>query len=127
MKIISISLGDKNIDALQTIKNAMGHANNSEAIRAAINIALEKINKENSIKGIANATISTIHPRKTEKFISETKHKFNKIIIGQNHSCINENKCIDNFILHGKSEEIINMRNTLIKNKDINKVIFSWV
>ncbi|MEM4257199.1 MAG: hypothetical protein QXD98_02455 [Candidatus Diapherotrites archaeon] len=124
MKIISISLSEKNIQDLENIKQLLGKANNSEAIRTTIKTTLEKLEQEKNIKGIINAVLIITHSHKTEKFVSNTKHEYKKIIKIQNHYCTKKEKCIDYFILQGSAKKIKEMKNKFQKNKGIEKTLF---
>lgn len=127
MKILSVSLTEKNLRDLNEIKNSLGKANNSEAIRTAIYNTLQKIEKEKNIKGTINAILIISHSHKTEKLVSKTKHEFREIITTQNHYCTKKDKCIDYFMLYGDGQKIKQMKNVFEKNKEIEKIIFSEI
>ncbi|GEM_PF-1958319 len=123
MKIVSASLTEKNISDLNFIKKELGLANASEAIRTALNSAVEKIEKEKHFSGVQNAILVIDHSHKTEKFVSSTKHGFQSLVKGQNHYCTTGSHCIDTFLLHGPAEQIKKMRNSFLKNKDLEKIV----
>ncbi|MBI2597569.1 MAG: hypothetical protein HYW50_00045 [Candidatus Diapherotrites archaeon] len=125
MNIVSVSLTEKNLSDLERLKVARGLENVSQAVRAAIADSLKSIETEKEFEKIRTAVLIASHSHKTEKFLSEAKHAFQKLVKSQNHYCTNGNECIDIFLLGGNGTKIKKMRDVLLKNKDIKKIVFA--
>ncbi|MDO8634448.1 MAG: hypothetical protein Q7K34_04120 [archaeon] len=122
MKVVSVSLTDKNLEDIETIKNDRGLANNSEAVRCALLDCIEKIGSEKSFAGKQGTVLIVSHSHETEKFVSQTKHRFQSLVRTQNHFCTTGERCIDLFLLSGPGEKIKKMRDTFFRNKKIEKI-----
>ena len=121
MNIISVSLTEKNLSDLDRIKKERGLANSSEAVRSALNDAIEQIDSEKGFSGNMNAVLVVNHSHATEKSVSQAKHAFQALVKSQSHYCTTGDKCIDMFFLSGSAEKIKKMKNMLLKNKKIQK------
>ncbi len=122
MEIISISLSEKNIQDMGAIKSAWGLSNKSEVVRASLREAIRAIHAEKELTGRMAALLVVQHSHETEKFVSEVKHGFIKLIRSQNHSEINPSQCIDVFMLSGRAEEIKKMKNAFSNNRKVKKI-----
>ena len=123
MKIVSVSLSEKNISDLEKIRFELGLSNASETVRTALSDSIEKIQKEKSFAGSQNALLVVRHSHETERFVSKTKHAFQKLVKLQNHYCSEKNQCTDLFLLSGDAVLIKKMRNALLKNREIEKLV----
>ena len=122
MKIISFSLSDKNVKDMETIQDSWGLSNKSEVVRAGLREALQKIETEKQLQGKICALIILQHSHETEKFVSDIKHEFIKLIKSQNHAEVETDYCIDVFLLKGNADEIKKMKNALGNNRKIKKI-----
>lgn len=123
MKIVSVSLTEKNLSDIERIKSDRGLANVSEAVRSALLDSVEKIDSEKNFTGKQGAVLVVSHSHVTEEFVSQTKHSFQTLVKTQNHYCTTGNKCIDLFLLSGSNEKIKKMRDTFFRNKKIEKTV----
>lgn len=122
MKIISISLNEKNVKDIKEIQKEWGLSSFSEAIRASVRETQKQIADERNLKGQLQALLIVRHNFETEKFVSKTKHEFQKIISSQNHYCILNDQCLDVFLLNGKIEKIKKFKNKIVDNNKIQNV-----
>ena len=121
MKIISISLSDKNKQDIQDVQAYFGLNNTSEVIRTALREALKSAEEEKKLSGEINALLVVFHSHETEKMVSQIKHRHARLIKSQIHSEIKGESCIDLFLLSGDANEIRKMRNAFLKNYKIKK------
>ena len=84
---------------------------------------MQKLDEEKEFDGQKEAVLVVNHSVDTEKFVSKTKHSFQQIIKSQNHFCSNKHECVDMFLLSGSAEKIKKMRNALLQNKNIKKIV----
>ena len=122
MKIISISLSEKNIQDMELIQTEWGLSNKSEAVRASLRETLRAIQEEKQLQGNLDAVLVVQHSHETEKFVSEIKHAFIKLVKNQNHSEVKTGHCIDVFLLQGNADEIKKMKNALANNRKIKRI-----
>ncbi|MDO8628040.1 MAG: CopG family ribbon-helix-helix protein [Candidatus Diapherotrites archaeon] len=122
MKIISISLNQKNVDEIGGIQKEWGLSSFSEAIRASVRETKKTIEEESKISGKIFALLIVRHSHETEKFLSTLKHEFQKVIQSQSHNCIFDDQCLDVFLVKGDAEKIKKFKNSVVGNNKIQKV-----
>ncbi len=109
MTIVSVSLNDKILEEINTIQNEMGYSGRSEVIRSGVRLLISE-NKENeNLSGEINAILILIHNQDREDIVSSIKHDFEDVTNTQIHNHLRNNKCLEIFVLNGKSERIKNL------------------
>jgi CopG family nickel-responsive transcriptional regulator len=106
MTIISISLNEKLLGELDSLKEDMGFSGRSDVIRAAARMLIDDNRQSKNISGHVNAVIFLIHSQKVEDKVTEVKHNYEDIINTQIHSHLKEGNCLEIFILEGESLRI---------------------
>lgn len=108
MAIISISLNDKILEEINRIQSEMGYSGRSEVIRSGIRLLLSENKSNESLSGEINAILILIHNQDKEEIVSTIKHDFEDVTNTQIHNHLRNNKCLEIFVLNGKSERIKN-------------------
>jgi CopG family nickel-responsive transcriptional regulator len=122
MPIISISLNDNILDEVANSQNTLGFSGRSELIRAAVRMFITEMKTQNEFTGKINGVLITSHSQDTEHFVTNIKHKYEDIINTQLHSRLENDKCLEVFILEGAAERVKQMLKTLQKHKKIDYV-----
>ncbi len=106
MTIISISLNEKLLGELDSLKEDMGFSGRSDVIRAAARMLIDDNRQSKNISGNVNAVIFLIHSQKVEDKVTEVKHNYEDIINTQIHSHLKDENCLEIFILEGDALRI---------------------
>ena len=118
MAIISVSLSETMLGALDRLQKAMGFSGRSEAIRAAIRMLLGEF-REESVTGKVRGILLLIHEHEAESLVTNVKHNFLDIIHTQLHDRFKEGKCLELFLLEGEADRVREMTRTFQKTDSI--------
>lgn len=122
MTIISLSLPDKMVEAMDEIQGAVGFSGRSELVRAAIRLLLDDTREKDSLKGKTSAVIVVGHGKDDEEPVTRLKHKFESIVKTHVHSRISHEDCVEVFVLAGDGQRIASMAKEFEKEKKIRSV-----
>lgn len=123
MTIVSVSLNENLLEDLDKIQEQHGYTGRSEVIRAAIRTLIQQknnlnqLNNEEKITAVLNVT----HHDKDLETISQIQHKHQNIIQTQIHDHIQHHKCLQTYILQGKTSEIKELYNKFETSKKTQK------
>ena len=106
MAIISISLSQKLLEEIDQLKEEIGYSGRSEVIRASTRMLIADNQEKKGLKGEKNSVLILIHSQKAEDKVTEIKHDFEDIINTQIHSHLQEEKCLELFILEGDAHRM---------------------
>ncbi len=109
MPIVSLSLDKETLNELDKIQNFFGFKGRSQTVKAAIRELLTSNKSLSVLSGEISAVIIVIHSELIENKLTELKHLFDEIILSQLHNKLDENDCIDIFMLKGSSKQIKKM------------------
>lgn len=101
MAIISVSLNEKLLQEIDALKEEVGFSGRSEVFRASTRLLIADNEEKNKLEGYINSILILIHPKKSEDKVTQIKHNFEDIINTQIHSHLQENQCLELFILEG--------------------------
>ncbi len=121
-KIISMSINEVILKEMDGLTKEMGFSGRSETIRAGIRLLNQEYKERLKIKGKINATLSVIHYHK--KDMSLLMHKYQDIIVTHLHNHLDNEKCLDIFVLKGDSSKILKLVELFEKDKLIEHVKF---
>jgi len=116
MSIISVSLSKKLLDEIDALKEEVGFSGRSEVIRASTRLLIADNNEKKEMVGEINAILILIHHQKSEDKVTQIKHDFEDIINTQIHSHLQENQCLELFILDGNASRIRELSRLLNQN-----------
>lgn len=106
MEIISVSLDQKLVQAMDQLIETEGYSGRSDIIRASLRAMISEKRQRDGLQGELKAILIATHEKKSEDLITRTKHAFEDVIDLQMHYNTATEKCIEIFILYGKSERI---------------------
>ncbi len=123
-KIISISLSEKELDALNELQTEGDFLGRSETIRTALELLKLEEKTLSKNKGISDALLILIH--KHSKYISKIIHKNENLIKTHLHNHLKDHRCIEIFIMQGDANKIRELSKEIQNKKDIflSKLIF---
>jgi len=117
MTIVSISLNDEILKQIDNLQTTMGFSGRSDAIRAGIRSFVSEEKQKQDLTGEVNAILLVVHNDEYDNEVNDIKHSYEDLITMHLHNKINEEKCMELFILKGESEEVTE----ITKNFQINK------
>jgi len=120
--IISLSLPEQMVKAMDEIQDSVGFSGRSELIRAAIRLLLEDTKEKNDLTGKLNAVVVVGHASADEAPVTKLKHKFEDIVKTHVHSKVSHEDCIEIFVLAGDGREIAQMAKEFEKERRIRSV-----
>jgi CopG family transcriptional regulator, nickel-responsive regulator len=122
MPIVSLSLPDQMVQAMDQIQDSVGFSGRSELVRAAIRLLLEDTRAKDVLSGKTNAVIVVGHDRDDEEPVTRLKHKFEDIVRTHVHVKVSHEDCIELFVLAGEGKEIAAMTKEFEKERKIRSV-----
>jgi CopG family nickel-responsive transcriptional regulator len=122
MTIISISLNENILKDIEKIQNDHGYSGRSEVIRAGVRLLISDLKDIEKLSGTINSILLLIHSHDTENTVSEIKHRFEDVTTTQIHSHLENNKCLEIFVLEGDSTRIQEMSRQFQTNRKMDLV-----
>ena len=122
MPIVSISINDDIINDINKLQKNLGFSGRSEIVRAGIrNIIAEHIERQD-LTGELSSLLLVIHQERDDEIVTTMRHEYEEIITTHLHSKIDNDRCVEVFLLKGDSNSIKNMTGTFQKNKKLEHV-----
>lgn len=95
MGIVSISLNDDNLAALDRIQKTYGLSGRSEAVRTAINAALAEIRELEAMDGPVEGVLIIVRGNHADPWMSIIQARYEACIKTQMHSHLKNHKCLE--------------------------------
>ena len=126
MSIISLSVPEELLNALDAILGAERGATRSEVIRQAIRMYISEYNELDRIEGTIIATITVLY-EKTEQNeeLFRLQHEFSDMITAHLHSHLTETSCLEVMMVKGSSKRLKGLIDGLKANKPVKQIKFS--
>jgi CopG family nickel-responsive transcriptional regulator len=122
MTIVSLSLPDQMLKAMDEIQDSVGFSGRSELVRAAIRLLLDDTRKKNALSGESTAIIVVGHEKDNEEPVTRLKHKFEDIVRIHVHCKVSHEDCIEVFIISGQGRQISSMAKEFERERKIRSV-----
>jgi len=122
MPIVSVSLNDRMLEALDKLRSEMGFSGRSEVIRAGARLLLADFKEKETLVGRIRGLLLLVHTHEAESFVTDIKHEFLDIIHTQLHNRFAEGKCLELFLLEGDAGRVREMTETFQKCEKIEQV-----
>jgi len=113
MGIVSISLNDDNLEALEKIQKTYGLNGRSEAVRASLNAALSDIRDEEEFEGIVEGVLVIVRRNHDDPWMIRLQAKHEASIKTQMHSHLKDHKCLEVMIVSCEASELRVMLNDI--------------
>ena len=122
MPIVSISLNSTIFLEIDNIQKEMGFSGRSETIRAAVRMMVADRREKDDLTGFIDATLMVIHDEKYVEGVSKIWHDHQSLIKTQVHNHLENNKCLEIFVLKGDAKSIRRMVDDFQVNKNLDYV-----
>ena len=109
MGIVSISLNDDNMAALDRIQKTYGLSGRSEAVRTAINAALADIRELEGMEGTVEGVLVIVRGNHADPWMSLIQAKYERHIKTQMHSHLQNHKCLEVMVVSCESDVLSRM------------------
>ncbi|MFQ5970545.1 MAG: CopG family ribbon-helix-helix protein [Nitrososphaerales archaeon] len=122
MPIVSISVNDDMLKDITQLMKELSFSGRSELVRAGIRSLISEEKERRDLLGLLHALLLVIHDEESEQEVTSTKHTFDDLINTHIHSKIENNKCLEIFLLKGEADKIKNMTKEFQTNKKLDRV-----
>jgi CopG family nickel-responsive transcriptional regulator len=122
MVIVSVSLNEKLLEDIDSIKNEMGFSGRSDVIRASARMLIADNREKSTMTGETDSVLTLIHSQDAEDKVSDIKHDYEDIINTQIHTHLKEHKCLEIFILDGDVQRMYQLAKTFQTTKKMDYV-----
>lgn len=109
MGIVSISLNDDNIEALDRIENAYGLSGRSEAVRASIAAAMAEIRETEQMTGTVEGVLIIVRRNHADPWMIQIQGKYESYIKTQMHSHLENHRCLEVMVVSCDADTISEM------------------
>ena len=109
MPIVSVSLTEKNMEALEKIQELLGLAGRSEAIRVCLRSAETEAREREGLVGNVEGVLVIVHDSHNSPELDDGRHRYQRLITTQIHSHLKNDKCLEVFIIRGDAAEVKEM------------------
>jgi len=122
MPIVSLSLPEPMVKAMDEVQDSVGFSGRSELVRAAIRLLLEDTREKNALVGKTTAVIVVGHDKDDEEPVTRLKHRFEDIVKTHVHCRFSHEDCVEVFVLAGEGRLIASMAKEFEKERKIRSV-----
>ena len=109
MGIVSVSLDEEHLAALDRITGSLGLKGRSDAVRFSIKSALAEIKEMDDFEGLVEGVMIVVHEHHSNSWVSLIQHKYEELIKTQLHSHLQNKKCLELMIISGDGRRIRDM------------------
>lgn len=109
MGIVSVSLNDENLVALDRIQGSYGLSGRSEAVRAAINAALADIREMESMEGEVEGVLVIVRGNHEDPWMIRIQGTYERVIRTQLHSHLRNHKCLEVMVVSCDAGTLLDM------------------
>ena len=122
MPIISISLNDEILSELDRLQTSLGFSSRSEAIRAGVRSFVSEEKQKADLAGNIHAILLVVHNDEFDHVVSGITHDFEDLITTHLHSKIEQEKCMELFLIAGDAEKVSTITRDFQTNKNMDTV-----
>jgi len=106
MGIISISLNEESIEALDDIQTRFGLKGRSEAVRRAINAAKAEAELIEDLEGMVEGVLIIVKKNHSDPWMNLIQAKHENEIRTQLHSHLKNHKCLEVMVISSEAEKL---------------------
>ena len=106
MGIISVSLDEGNLAALDAIKDRYGLGGRSEAVRAAISAAMSEIKDDESLEGTVEGVLVIVRRNHDDPWMIRLQARYEHCIKTQLHSHLRDHKCLEVMVVSCEAADL---------------------
>lgn len=109
MGIVSVSLNEENLAALDKIQSVYGLSGRSEAVRASINAALADIRELESLDGEVEGVLIIVRGNHEDPWMIRIQGMYERVIRTQLHSHLRNHKCLEVMVVSSDADTLSSM------------------
>lgn len=109
MGIVSISLNEDNLAALDRIQKTYGLSGRSEAVRTSINAALADIRELEGMDGTVEGVLIIVRGNHADPWMSMIQARYESYIKTQMHSHLQNHKCLEVMVVSCDADVLSSM------------------
>ncbi len=109
MGIVSVSLSDENLENLNLIQATYGLGGRSEAVRVAIQAAVNDIRNEGKMTGNVEGVLVIVRRNHDDPWMIRIQARYESCIKTQMHSHLEDRKCLEVMVLSCDASELASM------------------
>ena len=111
MSVVSVSLNDTLLQDIDDFMDEQGFSGRSEVMRTAVRALLRDRKEISDLEGTVDAVVIVTHEDEDSGEIDRIQHDYQDTITTQLHNHMDENKCLEVFMLHGEAEKVKELYN----------------
>ncbi|MFH1470983.1 MAG: CopG family ribbon-helix-helix protein [Candidatus Micrarchaeota archaeon] len=119
MAIISVSIDEETLEEADSAVGKLGFGSRSDVFRKGVKTLLAEMKADENLPANANAVLIVIHREAHEDEVTRLKHTFEEIVTMQTHSKLDDEHCLEIFVLKGEGKRISKLAGTFASNKKI--------
>ena len=100
----------------------LGFTGRSEIVRAGLRNIIAEQKERDILQGKLAALLLIIHQERDDDQVTNMRHDFEEIVTTHIHSKIDQDRCVELFLLKGEAELIRNMTKKFQTNKKLEHV-----
>lgn len=101
MPVISISLDEDSVAALDGITDALELKGRSESVRFAIKSATAELKELDNFSGTVEGVLIMVHGSHGDAWLTQVQHRYGEIVKTQLHSHLQDRNCLEVMIISG--------------------------
>lgn len=106
MAVVSVSLSDENIAALDEIRKVYSLAGRSEAVRLSIKEAESKVKEIEELDGFVEGVLIIVRRDHSDPWMNIIQAKHQSDVKTQMHSHLLNNKCLEVMVVSAEAERV---------------------
>jgi CopG family nickel-responsive transcriptional regulator len=107
---------------MNKLQKSLGFSGRSEIIRASVRTLLSEERKKEELIGDIHAIFLVTHDEKSDNEINEMGHAYDKLIKTHLHNKIDNERCLEIFVLKGDANQIRSMTKMFQSDKKMDHV-----
>lgn len=115
--IISASLSESDIQALDAIQKQLGLKGRSETIRAGLRSLAAEQRERQKLSGVIEAALLIVHDEHGSGTVTKALHEHQQIIKTHVHHHVEQDRCLEILVLKGNAEKIRALVEIIQSNK----------
>ncbi len=122
MPIVSISLNNEILAELDRLQASLGFSGRSEAIRAGIRAFVSEEKQKSDLAGNIHAILLVVHGDEFDHVVTGIAHNFEDLITTHLHSKLDQEKCMELFVISGDAKKVATITKDFQTNKNMDTV-----
>lgn len=122
MVIVSLSLPDELLEALDAATGGERQATRSEVVRQALNSYLSEYRQLERRKGALIATITILHEKSDRGQDLDLQHEFDDIVTQYHHTHLSKRTCLETMVVKGSSLRFKELIDGLKANRHVTQL-----